>query len=142
MATVINITTFKINESVNTPDYMSIGGKYYDDGNWRKLNELPQLPTCEEKYWEWSGSAVVEMTAQERADEDYIPTPEPTPPTAEEVEKTRHRDIASGIAEKYTLADEVSMIRKLHTGESLLDDIDIQDWLNWVATKKSEHPKV
>ena len=64
------------------------------------------------------------------------------PPTAEEVEKTRKRDIANGIAEKYTLADENSMMRKLHTGESLLGDTDIQDWLNWVATKKSEHPKV
>ena len=61
------------------------------------------------------------MTTQEKADEDYIPpTPEPTPPTVEEVEKTRKRDIADGIAEKYTLADENAMMRKLHTGESLL----------------------
>ena len=143
MATVINIKTLKIKLSVNTPDYMRIGGKYYDDGNWRKLNELPPLPTCEKKYWKWGGSAVVEMTTQEKADEDYIPPiPEPTPPTVEEVEKTRKRDIADGIAEKYTLADENSMMRKLHTGESLLGDTDIQDWLNWVATKKSEHPKV
>ena len=83
------------------------------------------------------------MNMQEKADVDYVaPPPEPTPPTAEEVEKTRKRYIADGIAEKYTLADENSIMRKLHTGKSLLGDADIQDWFNWVAEKKAEHPKV
>ena len=143
MATVININTLEIKYSVNTPDYMKVGEKYYDNGNWRELHKLPDLPTCAKKYWKWTGSAVVEMTTQEKADVDYIPPPpEPIPPTAEEIEKTRHRDIANGIAEKYTLADENSMLRKIATGESLLSDADIQDWFNWVAEKKAEHPKV
>lgn len=143
MANIINIVTFEIVYSANTPDYTKAGKIHFDGGNWRELHKLLALPMCDKKYWKWDGSAVVEMTTQEKADEDYIPpTPEPTPPTVEEVEKTRKRDIADGIAEKYTLADENAMMRKLHTGESLLGDADIQDWLNWVASKKSEHPKV
>ena len=61
MATMINIITFEIKPSVNTPDYTRAGGKYYDNGNWRKLNELLPVPTCDNKYWKWSGSSVVEM---------------------------------------------------------------------------------
>ena len=67
---------------------------------------------------------------------------ESMPPTPEELDKRRKADIANEIALKYTLADEISMNRKLITGESELTDTDIIEWFNDVASAKAKYPKV
>lgn len=86
MATVINIITFMIKYSVNTPLYMKVGGEYYDSGNWREVHKLSDLPTCAKKYWKWDGSAVVEMNQAEKDYVDYVAPP--TPPTLSEYKAT------------------------------------------------------
>ena len=65
-----------------------------------------------------------------------------TPPTPEEVEKERKSKIASEIAFQYTLADEMSMVRKLFTGESKLTDVDIVEWFGVIDAAKLKYPKV
>lgn len=141
MADIFDKHTKRILKSVDTSKYIT-DGEYYEEG--RYIINPQFVPQCASKYiFIEVGDTLREMTQIEKDAADWVePPPEPIPPTAEEVEKSRKRDIANGIAEKYTLADENALMRKLHTGESLLGDADIQDWLNWVATKKSEHPKV
>lgn len=64
------------------------------------------------------------------------------PPTPEEAEKERKSNIAKEIRLKYTVSDEISMNRKLNTGESKLTDVDIMEWLADVANAKAKYPKV
>ena len=64
------------------------------------------------------------------------------PPTTEEIDKKWKFDIASEIALKYSLADEISMTRKLITGESQLTDEDIITWLEDVNNAKAKYPKI
>lgn len=141
MADMFDKQEKRILKSRDTSKYIP-GGEYYEVDRYIKNPQF--VPDCLSKYiFIEVDDTLREMTQIEKDAVDWVePPPEPIPPTVEEVEKSRKKDIADGILEKYTLADENSMMRKLHTGESLLDDTDIQDWLNWVATKKSEHPKV
>ena len=141
MADIFDKQKKRILTSVDTSKYIPLG-EYYEAG--RYIINPQFVPDCMSKYiFIEANDSLREMTQIEKDVVDYIaPPPEPIPPTAEEVEKTRRKDIANGILEKYTLADENSMMRKLHTGESLLGDVDIQDWLDWAAEKKAEHPKV
>lgn len=60
------------------------------------------------------------------------------PLTPEEVGKKYKSDVASEIGLKYTFADEISMNRKLNTGESKLTDADIMEWLADVANAKAK----
>lgn len=64
------------------------------------------------------------------------------PPTAEEVEAKRKESIAAGIGQKYTTAEQLSMLLKLQTGDSAQSDADIIEWIDHVNLIESEHPKV
>jgi hypothetical protein len=59
----------------------------------------------------------------------------------EELEKIRNVNVASEIANVYTMADEMSMIRKLITGESSVIDTDIIEWFAIIADAKLKYPK-
>ena len=50
-------------------------------------------------------------------------------------------NIAAEIAKVYTLADEISMIRKLSTGESIVTDDDIVEWFAVIAAAKIKYIK-
>ena len=64
------------------------------------------------------------------------------PPTAEEVEAKRKEAIAVGIGQKYTTEDQLSMLRRLQTGESSQSDADIIEWIDHVNLIEFEHQKV
>ena len=116
MADVINITTMKILESVNTPDYTKPGEIHYDNGNWKELHKIRPLPSCESKYWTWDGKDVVEMSDEEKSVVDYIPPP--PEPTAEQIaqqaEDVRRNSIKTDIEKIYPFrSDELQEIRMI-----------------------------
>lgn len=55
--------------------------------------------------------------------------------------KEREKNVASEIANVYTIADEMSMVRKLITGESSVTDADIIEWFAVIADAKLKYPK-
>lgn len=144
MATVIHIKTFQIRTSVNTPDYTRSDKIHYDDGNWRELYKLPELPTCDKKYWKWTGEAVVEMTTEEKAFEDYVkPTPEPTPEElAVKTTNERRHNIQTDIRVIYPeLSDEIKEIRMV-LAEEFPDNIRAQKYNIDIETILTKYPKV
>ena len=116
MADVINIISFEIKSSVNTPDYTMEDGKYYDNGNWKELHKIRQLPSCESKYWTWDGKDVVEMSDEDKAAVDYIPPPPELTPEqiAQKAADVRRYSIKTDIEEIYPFrSDELQEIRTI-----------------------------
>ena len=140
MGKVFNRVTKQYKESVNTPDYKE-GGINYDDGNW--IINPSFIPDCETKYMVIEGDIIREMTVEEKAIIDYVaPIPEPEPPTTDEIEKEYNLNVANEIALKYTLADEMSLLWKLQTGELTIDSPEIVEQRQTVADAKLKYPKV
>ncbi|NOR85399.1 hypothetical protein GQ473_04720 [archaeon] len=132
MANVFNRRTKIYKKSVNTPDY--------PENEW--IINPTFVPNCEAKYMVVDGDNIKEMTIKEKAVIDYIaPIPKPEPPTTEELEKIRNVNVASKIANVYTIADEISMVRKLIIGESSVIDADIIEWFDVIANAKLTYPK-
>lgn len=66
MADFINLNTFEISRSVNTPDY--IKNTDYAPIKIRKDLGFPVvLPKCDNKYWKRSGNKIIEMPQIEKA---------------------------------------------------------------------------
>lgn len=133
MSNVFNRITKEYKKSVNTPDY--------------SINEWiinPKfVPNCESKYIVVEGNIIREMTIEEKLVVDYIePAPEPEPLTEKELETERNLNIANEIIKIYTIADEMSMARKLITGESSVTDVDIIEWFAIIADAKLKYPKL
>ena len=131
MANVFNKITKEYRKSVNTPDY--------PENEW--IINPDFVPDCESKYIVVEGNTIREMTIEEKTIVDYIePAPEPEPLTEKELEIERNLNIANEIAKIYTLADEISMTRKLITGESSVTDADIIEWFTVIADAKLKYP--
>lgn len=100
----------------------------------------------EPRFTEISGDEIVAM-AQEIIDaiktaEAEVKAAEDAVKEAEKVEKERCKSIADDIGIIYTSSQETAFNRRLHTGESVLTDPDIMEWLADVAEIKAKYPKV
>lgn len=132
MADVVNRITKEYKKSVNTPDYL--------ESEW--IINPDFVPDCELKYIVVEGNTIREMTVEEKSVVDYIePTPEPEPLTEKELETERNLNIANEITKIYTIADEMSMVRKLITGESSITDTDIIEWFAIITDAKLKYSK-
>ena len=85
------------------------------------------LPDCADKYWKIVDDQVVEMTAQEKADVDYIPPPPtPDPPTPEDIEETRLNNIQAEIEKTHPhisreMVDVWKALAEEITGNAIID---------------------
>jgi len=133
MSNVFNRITKVYKKSVNTPDYPV--------SEWI-INPI-FIPNCDKKYMVVEGDTIREMTVKEKEVVDYIePVPEPLPPTAEELERKRKSDIAAEIANVYTIADELSIHRRLLQGTLKLSDVECVEWLSVIDAAKLKYDKV
>jgi len=67
---------------------------------------------------------------------------EPSTPTAEEVDEKRKIDIAAEIALVYSVADELSIHRRLLQGTLKLTDAECVEWIGVIDAAKLKYQKV
>ena len=99
----------------------------------------------EAKFTKVIDGIIVMMSESEintiKDDEAAVKEIEDTATESAKILKEWKANVASEIANVYTMADEMSMVRKLITGESSVTDTDIIEWFAIITAAKLKYTK-